>query len=203
MTTDSKGVAGKSALRKLSRAERRIQLLDTALLIVQEEGADRLTMGRLAERAGVSKPVAYDHFRTREDLLVELYRALDMKQMNALKDALTVGKRSPEETAQLLAGAYIHCSADTGGEWHAVGAALAGSKEMDAVHQDLLDVYAQLFTSVLKPYSTLSSADLKRHCIGLIGAGEALSAAMVRGNCSEREAADTFSSLIQSGLHTP
>jgi AcrR family transcriptional regulator len=203
MTIDSRGAAGKPALRKLSRAERRIQLLDTALLIVQDEGADRLTMGRLAERAGVSKPVAYDHFRTRAELLVELYRELDMKQLNALKDALTLGKRSPEGTAQLLAGAYIHCSADTSGEWHAVGAALAGSKEMDAVHQDLLDVYAELFTSVLKPYSTLSMADLKRHCIGLIGAGEALSAAMVRGNCSEGEAADTFSSLIKSGLHTP
>ncbi|MFC7557085.1 TetR/AcrR family transcriptional regulator [Pseudoroseomonas wenyumeiae] len=57
--------------RRFSKAERRRQLLDTALLIVREEGADRLTLGHLAARAGVSKPVAYDHFGTRSGLLIE------------------------------------------------------------------------------------------------------------------------------------
>ena len=55
---------------RLSSASRRRQLLAVALSIVREEGADRLTLGHLAQRAGVSKPVAYDHFGTRSGLLI-------------------------------------------------------------------------------------------------------------------------------------
>ena len=203
MKSDTKGAAGGSASRRLSSAERRRQLLAKALLIVREEGADRLTLGHLAARAGVSKPVAYDHFGTRSGLLIELYKSIDIEQANALRDALTAGERSFEETVGVLAATYIHCSVDTGGEWHAVGAALAGSEEKAAVHQELLDGYVQLFASVLKPHSTLSPAELERRCVGLVGAGETLSAAMVRGKCSEAEAAEAFTSLIQGGLHAP
>ncbi|MHC8285601.1 helix-turn-helix domain-containing protein [Pseudomonas sp. XS1P51] len=33
-------------------------------------GTDALTLATLAERAGVTKPVAYEHFRTRSGLLI-------------------------------------------------------------------------------------------------------------------------------------
>jgi AcrR family transcriptional regulator len=194
---------GGLASRRLSKAERRRQLLDTALLIVREEGADRLTLGHLAARAGVSKPVAYDHFGTRSGLLIELYRWIDMERVNAFRDAMTTSERSFEETVGVLAVAYIHCAADKTDEFHAVGAALAGSEEKAAVFQELLDNSVQMFVSVLKPHSTLSTAELERRCIGLVGAGEALSAALGRGNCSEAEAAGVFASLIKGGLRAP
>ncbi|EPC03212.1 hypothetical protein L861_23165 [Litchfieldella anticariensis FP35 = DSM 16096] len=200
MTSNTKRAGREATSRRLSKAERRRQLLDTAILIVRDEGADRLTLGHLATRAGVSKPVAYDHFGTRSKLLIELYKSIDIEQANALRNALTTGERSLEETVEVLAATYIHCYADTSGEWHAVSAALAGSEEKEAVYQELLDGYVQLFATVLKPHSTLSPVELERRCIGLIGAGEALSAAMVRGNCSEAEAAEAFASLIQGGL---
>jgi AcrR family transcriptional regulator len=192
--------ATEGAGRRLSKEERRRQLLDTALQIIRDEGADRLTLGHLAIRAGVSKPVAYDHFGTRSGLLIELYRTIDLEQASALQSALTTRAHSLEETAQVLATAYIHCSADTSGEWHAVAAALAGSEEKDAVLQELLDNYVQLFAAVLQPHCALSPSDLERRCVGLVGAGEALSAAMVRGQCSESEAAQAFMALIEGGV---
>ena len=189
-----------SARRRLPNAERRRQLLDTALLIVREEGADRLTLGHLAARAGVSKPVAYDHFGTRSGLLIELYRWIDTKWAEAFRDALALGERSLEATAGTLASAYVHCAADTNGEFHAVGAALAGSEEKAVVLQELLDNCVQMFVSVLERYSTLPRPELERACIGLVGAGEALSAAVVRRRCSEADAVGTFASLIQGVL---
>lgn len=194
---------GKPVSRRLSRAQRRQQLLDTALAIIRDEGADRLTLGHLAARAGISKPVAYDHFGTRSKLLIELYKSIDQAQAAALQAALTTGERGIDETVAALASAYIHCYADTTGEWHAIGAALAGSEEKERVYQELLDGYVQLFAAVLKPHIDLQQAELERRCIGLIGAGEALSAAMARGNCGEAEAADTFATLILGGLRTP
>ncbi|WP_413739026.1 TetR/AcrR family transcriptional regulator [Sodalis sp. RH21] len=203
MTSEQGSTTGRSVSRRLSKAQRKRQLLDTALAIVREEGADRLTLGHLAARAGVSKPVAYDHFGTRSGLLIELYKSIDIEQANALRAALTSGERSMEDMAAVLAAAYIHCAANTSGEWHAVGAALAGSGEMEAVYQELIDGYVQLFASVLKPYVTLPPGELERRCIGLVGAGEALSAAMVRGSHRESEAAETFAALIEGGLRAP
>lgn len=188
------------ASRRLAKPERRRQLLDTALKVVREEGADRLTLGHLAVRAAVSKPVVYEHFGTRSGLLIALYKLLDARQSDALRQALTTGDRNLSETAALLAAAYIHCAVDTGSEWHAIGAALAGSEEKGAVLQELLGGYVQLFAGVLGPHCELPDAELARRCLGLVGAGEALAAAMVQGTYTEADAAGAFAALIRGGL---
>lgn len=175
-------------------------MLDTALLIVREEDADCLTLGHLAVRAGVSKPVVYDHFGTRSALLIELYKWIDTERVNAFRDAMSATTRSLEETAQVLASAYIHCAADNTDEFYAVGAALAGSNEKAAVFQELLDNCVQMFVTVLKPHAALSSAELERRCTGLVGAGEALSGALMRGRHGMDEVTDAFAALIRGAL---
>lgn len=191
---------GSRVSRRLSKAGRRQQLLDTALLIIREEGADRLTLGHLAARAGVSKPVAYDHFGTRSGLLIELYRNIDTTRVRAFQDAMAAQDQSVEKTARALADAYITCAADTSDEFHAIGAALAGSAEKAAVFQELLDQNVEMYVAVLKPHSRLQLPELERRCIGLVGAGEALSAALVRGTCREQAAVDAFAALIEGAL---
>jgi AcrR family transcriptional regulator len=89
----SEPAAQQAASSRLPKAERRRQLLAMALIIVREEGADRLTLGHLATRAGVSKPIAYEHFGTRTGLLAALYKALDAQHTQALQAALSGGQR--------------------------------------------------------------------------------------------------------------
>lgn len=189
--------------RRLSKAQRRSQLLETARRIVREEGADRLTLGHLAVCAGVSKPVVYDHFATRSALLIELYRWMDLEQVRLFQEAMAVGERSAYETVETLATAYIHCAADMKGEVHAVGSALAGSEEKAAVFQELLGNCVQMFVSVLKPHSVLAADQLERCCVGLVAAGEALAAAAVRGTVDEAQASDAFGLLIHGALGRP
>ncbi|TWC15479.1 MULTISPECIES: TetR/AcrR family transcriptional regulator [unclassified Pseudomonas] len=189
-----------SSSRRLSKAERRRQLLDTALLIVREEGADRLTLGHLAVRAGVSKPVVYDHFGTRSDLLIELYKWIDTERVNAFRDAMTGTERPLEETALVLASAYIQCAADNTDEFFAVGAALAGSNEKAVVFQELLDNCVQMFTRVLKPHTELPVTELERRCTGLVGAGEALAGASMRGRHGKDEVTQAFAALIRGAV---
>jgi AcrR family transcriptional regulator len=186
--------------RRLSKAERRRQLLQTALLIVREENADRLTLGHLAVRAGVSKPVVYDHFSTRSALLIELYRWIDTERVDAFRNAMASSPQTLEETAQVLASAYIHCAADHTDEFHVVGAALAGSSDKAAVFQELLDNCVRMFIAVLEPHAGLSSEEMERVCTALVGAGEALSGATVRGRHTVDEAIDTLSSLIRGAF---
>lgn len=189
--------------RRLSKARRKLQLLESARQIVREEGADRLTLGHLAIRAGVSKPVVYDHFASRSVLLIELYRWMDMEQVKLFQDSMTSGEHSAHEAVAALATAYIHCAADMKGEVHAVGAALAGSEEKALVFQELLDNCVEMFVAVLKPHSTLSAAQLQQCCVGLVAAGEALAAVVVRGSIDEAQASDAFASLVQGALGRP
>ncbi|PLR52805.1 TetR/AcrR family transcriptional regulator [Chimaeribacter arupi] len=199
MERENTTVSG-SAARRLKKAERRKQLLNTALLIVQEENADQLTLGHLAVRAGVSKPVVYDHFPTRSALLIALYRWIDMERVRTFTEAMTTTRRDTQETIQMLASAYIHCAADKTDAFHAVGAALAGSEEKSAVFQALLENCVGMFVSVLTPHVTKSPRALLQCCIGLVGAGEALSAALARGQLNQDEAVASFASLIKGAV---
>lgn len=202
MSKEENVTLSKSRARRLSKAERRQQLLDTALLIVKEENADRLTLGHLAARAGVSKPVVYDHFATRSALLIELYRWIDMERIRNFTDAMATTPLSLPETVQALASAYIHCAADNTDEFHAVGAALAGSEEKAAVFQELLDNCVAMFVSVLTPHVNMSPRALQQCCVGLVGAGEALAVALTRERLNQSEAVTAFALLIQGVTET-
>ncbi|GGK03473.1 TetR/AcrR family transcriptional regulator [Pseudomonas matsuisoli] len=200
MTGSKKEIPEETARQRLSKAERRQQLLETARIIARDEGADRLTLSYLAACAGVSKPVVYDHFGTRSGVLIELYRWLDMEQVSAFQQAMAASEHGLEETVSLLAAAYIRCAADMEGEVHAIGAALAGSDEKAKVFQALLDNCVQMFLAVLQPHSSLTVADLTLRCVGLVGAGEALAATIVKETSREADAISAFECLIYGAL---
>ena len=80
-----------AASQRMSKPERRAQLLEAAAAIVAEAGTEALTLQAVAARAGVTKPIAYDHFGSREGALIALYRRLDEDQMAAARDVLANG----------------------------------------------------------------------------------------------------------------
>lgn len=57
---------------RLPAPERRRQLLDTALEVFATQGFHATSMNDIAEAAGVTKPVLYQHFRSKRDLYLEL-----------------------------------------------------------------------------------------------------------------------------------
>ncbi|TNY38366.1 TetR/AcrR family transcriptional regulator [Thermomonospora catenispora] len=67
----------------MSRADRRRQLLETAEQVFAERGFRAVSMDEIAERCGVSKPLLYEHFGSKDGLVqatidrvrAELYEA--------------------------------------------------------------------------------------------------------------------------------
>jgi len=82
--------------KAMPRAERRNQLLTVASGIVVEGGVGALTMEALAEAAGVSKPVVYEHWDNSESVAVSLLDAYFNAAVevvdNAARDAATLGE---------------------------------------------------------------------------------------------------------------
>lgn len=188
--------------KKMPKAQRRDQLLDTALCIVRDQGTDALTLGYLAEQAGVSKPIAYEHFGTRAGLLVALYERLDQRQVDELVAAIAGAPKQLEEVARIMSAAYMACYRSIGPEWSAISAALKGDEEMEKFQTSLIDSYIDLYRATLTPYTGLSTNELRLRCVGIIGAAEAISREMARGNLGEAVAATVLQSLIVKWLGT-
>jgi len=186
--------------KRLPKAERRDQLLETAIKIVREEGTDALTLGYLAERALVSKPIAYEHFKSRSGLLIALYRQMDDQHVTALREALAGTRRRLKEVAHVMARAYMNCFTSIGPEWHAISGAMKGDEEMEAFQRRQLDAYVDLYGEALSPYADLSRDALRVRCIAIIGAGEALAQDMSRGRVDEEAAVECLASLIVQWL---
>jgi AcrR family transcriptional regulator len=187
-------------VKKLPKAQRREHLLEVAMAVVAERGADALTLGSLAERAGISKPVVYDHYGTRSGLLIALYRKIDDRQVQALEVALANAPKRLRDVARIASEAYMNCYASVGPEWHAIAAALKGDDEMQAAQQAMIDGYVDLYRRALAPYSTLHAGDLQLRCAAIIGAAEAISRDLIRKRTSKAKAVATLSALIVSAV---
>ncbi|TFY85524.1 TetR/AcrR family transcriptional regulator [Pseudomonas nabeulensis] len=188
------------AAPKMVKAERREQLLATAWTIVRDEGTDALTLGSLAVRAGVSKPVAYEHFKTRSGLLIALNEQINQRQIALLRLALERTEQQLEHISRVIAVAYMDCNTSVGPEWHAIAAALKGDEEMETYQNALNDRYVDFYLAAFRPCCTMDDILLRRRCVAIVGAAEAISREMVRGRLSESTASDDLSSLIQHWL---
>jgi AcrR family transcriptional regulator len=62
------------AVERLSADERKAALLDVTRELVNDVGPEAITVGVVAERAGVTRTLVYKHFENRDDLLTALYR---------------------------------------------------------------------------------------------------------------------------------
>lgn len=186
--------------QKLSHADRRAQLLETAQAIVRDHGTDALTLGALAERAGMSKPIAYRHFETRSGLMIALYKEINERQSMAFDAALKHTPARLPDVAQVIAQTYMDCVVAVGPEFHAIAAAQKGDAQMGAYQRELIEHYAESYCAVLTPLTSLPADTVRRRAFGILGAADALSVEMVRGAISKDEAAADLTALIVSWL---
>ena len=56
--------------------KRQLEIIDVAMGIIVEEGAQKLTIRKVATEVGVSEPAIYRHFASKHDLLVKLLEHL-------------------------------------------------------------------------------------------------------------------------------
>lgn len=104
---------GVTAQKRMSKGERRHQLLDVAASLLAEGDTQNVTMERVAEHAGVSKALPYAHFENAEQLLVTLYRRASVELGEAIWQALE-DAGDDDDLADVWADAYYHCSITQG-----------------------------------------------------------------------------------------
>lgn len=187
--------------RRMSYADRHAQLLDTAAKIVRTEGADALTLARVAEEAGVSKPVAYEHFERRASLLAMLYARMNDQQAEAARAALDSRATTLEEAVRFAAEAYVDCTLRTGGEFDAVTAALGSIAGAQDGVRGGRERYAGILREALERFMELP-ADADALMLGVIGAAEALAREAASERLDRATAVRGISRIMLGALHS-
>lgn len=88
-------------MARMPAAERRRQLLDTALGVFAASGFHGASMAGVAEAAGVTKPVLYQHFDSKRDLYLQLLDDVGARLGDVITDATA---DAPGPRAQVQAG---------------------------------------------------------------------------------------------------
>ena len=94
-----------AARRERQRREVRQGILDAARVIAARDGWQAVTVRRLAEHVEYSPPIIYQHFASKDDVLLELVRE-GFRTLHAALDAAGEGAGSPEEILLRMAHAY-------------------------------------------------------------------------------------------------
>jgi AcrR family transcriptional regulator len=84
---------------RLPAARRREQLLDVSLELFAEKGYHQTSMNEIAEAAGVTKPVLYQHFESKEQLYLQLLRDVSSQMADAVLKA-TAQAEGPREQVE-------------------------------------------------------------------------------------------------------
>jgi AcrR family transcriptional regulator len=92
--------------RRLSADERRRQLLEVALRLFATRGYEATTMDDIADAAGVTKPLLYQHFTSKRALYVELVDSVTKDLLDAIGRA-TARAAGPREQVEEGFGAFF------------------------------------------------------------------------------------------------
>jgi AcrR family transcriptional regulator len=92
---------------RLPAAERRLQILEAALAVVGERGYRGLTMEAVAREAGVTKPVVYDAFANRDEVMITLLAEEEQRAVAEIVQAIGAvpGDAAADDPGELLIGA--------------------------------------------------------------------------------------------------
>ncbi len=95
-----------AASRRLTAEQRRHQLFAVALELFAHRGYRATTMDDIAERAGVTKPLLYQHFSSKRALYLELVDSIAQDLLTAIRRAL-MRAEGPRQQVELGFAAYF------------------------------------------------------------------------------------------------
>jgi AcrR family transcriptional regulator len=154
---------------RLPRLARRRQLLDAATAVFVARGYHAAAMDEIAERAGVSKPVLYQHFPGKQELYLALLDESVDRLVEAVTDAIRATSDNRERVNATFA-AYFGYVAEHSGTFKLVFESDLTSDP--AVRDKLAEAErtcAQLISQIIKDDAGLADDEAYLLSIGMLG----------------------------------
>lgn len=188
---------------RMPRDQRRLQLLDVAGSVFAERGYHNAAMDDIAEAAGVSKPVLYQHFPSKLDLYLALVdRACD-EIVDLVRTAIADSSNNAERVQAAL-GSFYEFVAHSGRSFRFVFESdLTGDAQVQnrlwQVHQDLAAAIGNAIahdTQMVPEHARLLGISL----VGLAQVGARYWVSALRDDMSAQQASELISTLAWRGI---
>lgn len=154
---------------RLPRHERRRQLLDAALEVFVSQGYHAAAMDEIAERAGVSKPVLYQHFPGKLELYLALLDESVVTLVETVRDALR-SNPDPKQRVAATFGAYFEF---VGGKGQAYRLVFESDLSNETAVRDRLDRVlrecADMVSQTVREDAGLSEEEAHLLSVGMVG----------------------------------
>ncbi len=146
-----RGVTEVSRVVRLPRDQRRAQLLEAANDVFTSKGYHAAAMDDIAEAAGVSKPVLYQHFPSKLDLYLALLDTSCDRLVDVVREALDSTEDNADRVVATM-GAFYEFVSSASGEFRFVFESdLTGDGQVQQrlwrVNNEIADAIAEVIVS--------------------------------------------------------
>lgn len=162
------GVAS-TRVTRLPRDQRRLQLLEAAGEVFTSKGYHAAAMDDIAEQAGVSKPVLYQHFGSKLDLYIALVDSSCEQLLLTVRQALASTHDNADRVNATMGAFYSFVSGSRGAFRFVFESDLTGEPQVQERLWELNDTIADAVAEVISDDTSLPAEQSKLLAISLVG----------------------------------
>jgi AcrR family transcriptional regulator len=190
---------------RMPRRERRAQLLASALEVFVAHGYHSAAMDDIADRAGVSKPVLYQHFPGKLELYIALLDQSCEAVVNAIREALDSTSDNKQRVAAAIAAFYQYVGNETGAFRLVFESDLTNEPAVRERVDRVTDDCAAAIADIIAQDTGLPTEAAMLLSVGLVGMGQVsarfwLSNSNGAGTISQKNAAALVAALAWRGI---
>ena len=136
---------------RLKAPQRREQLIDVATKLFARNGYEATTTAAIALAAGVTEPILYRHFKSKQELFVAIVRAVSEQTMDHWQE-LIAGVEDPAERIRRIAKEFPQHTKHLDDAYHVLHGALSTSRDRKvmAVMKEHYAQIEQFFVKLVK-----------------------------------------------------
>jgi|HubBroStandDraft_2_1064218.scaffolds.fasta_scaffold00827_7 AcrR family transcriptional regulator len=153
------GVASEPAYRRLQVDERRRQLLDAGAVLFAQHSYEEISMRQIAAAAGVSKPLLYHYFPSKNELFMAAVTEASSELQELIRPS---GNGTPVEQLTASLDAYLAWIEENGQTWSKLmqsAAALPEARELvEGFRARTMELVLAKLTGRRKPRPALRTA---------------------------------------------
>lgn len=187
---------------RLPRTARRRQLLDAALAVFTTQGYHAAAMDDIAEKAGVSKPVLYQHFPGKRELYLALLDESAESLLAAVRTALETTTDNKARVRATVSAYYTYVEDKTGAFRLVFESDFTGEPDVRERVDNVDRQCAEMISHVIAEDTGLPEAECRLLGAGLAGLAQVTARTWTANGASiSRDMAiDLISSLMWRGV---
>ncbi len=156
------------AQKRLTAVERRNQLIEIGRVVFAERGYEATSVEEIAERAGISKPIVYEHFGGKEGLYAVI---VDREMEHVIGEiTLAISDGTPRERIEGAALAFLRYVKDRPDGFAVLSRDAPANVGMASLLSEVADRVGQIFAAEFKKagFNTKAAPIYAQALIGMV-----------------------------------